>query len=147
MATKPVENLVYEFLAENAAVFGAGVELHPSAYEERKKDSGIVVGDADTSMLPGNGDEMTEFDALLVIEIYGRLKGSDKVVSRSAARQVVFDLKLKLLQLFESQPSLNGRGCRVSVRRQVRFFDDTRSDKYAIERVPIVLNQKELRGE
>jgi len=155
MAEKPAENLVYEFLFEQRDFFladgeeyaDADFEIHPSAYDKRNKNSGIEVGDADTSMLPnGNDDQMTEYDGLLTLEIYGRVTGQDKT-NRIPARQKVFDIKLKLCQLFEQFPTLDGRGCRVKVLRQVRFFDDTRADKYAIERVPIVINPKDLKGE
>lgn len=155
MAEKPVENLIYEFLAENLAEFTgeipegeqADFEIHPSAYERWNKDNGIVVGDADTSMLPnGNDIDMTEFDGLLALEIYSRVAGQDKT-NRLPARQKVFDIKKKLLQLLEEFPTLNNRGCLVRAERQVRFFDDTRADKYAIERVPIVINPRGSRGE
>lgn len=147
MAEKPVENLVYDFLEENVAEFGGSVELHTSAYETRKNDNGIVIGDADTSMEPnGNQDDVTEFDGLLALEIYARVQGADKT-SRSDARKKVFDIKSVLVRLFDRYPTLDGRGCRVRVLRQVRFFDDTKADKYAIERVPIVINPMDFQGE
>lgn len=150
MATKPAENLLYEFLDEQKASFTAidsGAEVHPSAYDKWNLKCGLVIGDADTSMLPnGNGDDVTEYDGLLTIEIYARVEGPDKTL-RLPARQKVFDLKKKMLQLFEEFPTLNGRGCKIRIWRQVRFFDDTRSDKYAVERVPVVINPKDLKGE
>jgi hypothetical protein len=160
MADKPAENLVYEFLFEQkdfflatGEVYGdADFEIKPSAYDKREKNNGIEIGDADSSMLPNGRDdedgelEMVEYDALLTIEIFGRVTGKDKTL-RLPARAKVFDIKKKLLQLFEKFPTLNGRGCRVKVLRQMRFFDDSRADKYAIERVPIVINPKDLKGE
>lgn len=147
MADQPVENLMYEFLAEHQAEFGASVEVHTSAYETWTKDSGIIPGDADTSMmLNGNEDEVTEYDGLMTLEIYARVIGQDKT-KRLPARQKAFDIKKKLIQLIEDFPTLGGRGCQVQVLRQVRFFDDTKSEKYCIERVPIVLNPKDFRGE
>jgi hypothetical protein len=151
MATKPAENLVYEFLAENESVFQPVApamtptfEIHPSAYEKRKTDTGIIVGDADSSMLPnGQDDDVTEFDAILTLEIYARVTGKDKT-QRLAPRQQIFDIKKKLLQLFDDYPNLNNRGCKVKVLRQARFFDDTSAEKWAIERVPIVLNHRNL---
>ncbi|HUF02785.1 MAG TPA: hypothetical protein VMM38_01275 [Aridibacter sp.] len=147
MADQPVENLFHDFLVGNSAQFGANVEIHPSAYETRSLDNGIVIGDADTSMSPdGNQDSMTEYDGLLAIEIYGRVRGSDKSL-RSEARRKVFEIKTALLQLLEKYPTLDGRVCRVRVLRQVRFFDDTKADKYAIERVPVVINPFDYQGE
>lgn len=147
MSVKPVENLVYEFLAEHQADFGSLVEIHPSAYEKWNKNAGIIIGDADTSMLPnGDGDEVTEFDGLLTLEFYARVEGQDKT-QRLPARQKVFDLKKKTIQLFEEFPTLNNRGCQVQILRQARFFDDTRGDKYCTERLPIVINPKDFRGE
>lgn len=152
--SKPAENLIYEFLDEqklnfllDGEIYGKDFEIHPSAYEKWNAQTNLIVGDADTSMLPnGNGDSMTEFDALLTLEIVSRVVGKDKT-NRLPARQKVYDVKKILLQLFEEYPTLNGRGCRVKVLRQVRFFDDTRADKWATERVPIVLNPKDLKGE
>lgn len=147
MAVKPIENLLYEFLAEHQADFGAEVEIHPSAYEKRHKDHGIIVGDAESMMLPnGNDIDVTEFDSVLVIEFYSRVIGQDKTL-RLPSRQKVFDLKKKTIQLFEDYPTLNNRGCRVQVLRQNRFFDDTRADKYAVEQLPIVVNPKQFKGE
>lgn len=150
MASKAVEDLVYDFLVEQLAAFatlGGDFEIHPTPYDTRQKNAGIEIGDADTSMLPnGNQDGMTEYDGLLTIEIFARVEGTDKTV-RSPARQKVYDIKKIVLKLFEQYPTLNGRGCRVLPLRQVRFFDDTKADKYAIERMPVVLNPKDLRGD
>ena|SRR5436190_356075 len=149
MADQPIENLLFDFLDENAAEFGESISIRPTPYEKRDTDSGIEIGDADSSMLPnGQEDEMTEFDGLLTIEIFSRVVGTGKTqASRVAARQTVFDIKKMMLQLFEEFPTLNGRACSVRVYRQVRFFDDTRADKYAIERVPININQRQLQGD
>src|SRR5436190_17602285 len=149
MADQPIENLLFEFLDENAAEFTDGVSIRATPYDKRDSDNGIEIGDADSSLLPnGQEDEMTEFDGLLAIEIFSRVVGKEKSqADRITARQTGFDIKKKMLQLFETFPTLNGRACSVHVYRQVRFFDDTRADKYAVERVPININQRQLQGD
>jgi len=147
MADTPIENLIDEFLDDHQADFGATCEIHTSAYEKRGKVSGIIIGDAETNAQPnGNDDELTEYDAFLTIEIYARVEGQDKQV-RLPARQAVFDLKTILIQLIEEFPTLGGRVCEVQVRRQLRFFDDTNADKFAIERIPLAINPRDFRGE
>lgn len=125
---KPVENILYEFLAEHQADFGDSVEIHTSAYEKWSKDSGIIPGDADASFDP---DRDYELDGLLTIEIYARVLGQDKT-QRLPARQNCFTIKRIMMQLFRQFPTLNGRCCNVVVLRQTRFFEDTRADKYAV---------------
>ncbi len=140
MADQPVENLLYEFLAENIGEFGTALEIHTSAYETRHKDRGIVIGDAESEMLPdGNGDSMKEFDATLALEIYSKVEGQDKDL-RIGARQAVFDIKTSLLKLFEKYPTLDARGCRIRILDQVRYFESYESEPYAVEIVPVVFN-------
>jgi hypothetical protein len=144
MANKPGENLLYDFLTSHLSAFGDDFELHPTPYDKRTKNNGLEIGDADSSMLPSSSEQgVNEFDILLSIEIYGRVQGKNKT-DRLPARQKVYELKRVLLQLFLDFPSLNGQCFEVQALRQMRFFDDTAADKYAIERVPVVINRKSL---
>lgn len=147
MASKPIENLMYEFLVEQKIELPAGTSIMPTPYDKRDGNYGIEIGDADTSMLPnGNENDVTEFDSVLALEIFARVEGADKT-KRLPARQKVFDIKKSLVQLFEKFPNLDGRVCKIRILQQVRFYDDTRADKYSIERIPVVINPMNFRGE
>jgi hypothetical protein len=143
MANQPVENILYEFLKEHEADFGSDFQVSPSPYDKRSTNNGIEVGDADSNLLPRSIDEQTEFDGLLAVEIFARVQGKDKT-DRLPARQKVYDIKAVLLKLFLDHQDLGGRVCSIAAMKQVRFFDDTKADKYAIERIPIVINNKSL---
>lgn len=142
MADKPIENILYEFLEANKASLPADSAVMPSAYDKYDGQHGVIIGDPDVAMLPnGNGEDMTEFDCLLTLEVFARVAGLDKS-NRIPARQKVFDVTKALLQLFEEFPTLEGKVCSIQYLEQTRFFDDRSTEKWAIERVPVIINPR-----
>jgi hypothetical protein len=146
-----IENDTFEFI-EEAVVASAvgdrlnGIELHETVYQTIKKDTGVRVGDCESSLAPTPGaEEVEEFDGLLNLVCFARVTGEDKT-RRMAARDNALELAKAVSKLFLDDPSMGGRVRDSRVLRVLRGYDSTGAQPYAVCNLEIVVNETGQQG-
>lgn len=144
MSAKSPSTIVFEFAEAVVAAAVAdtildNAELLDSAWQEITTDKGIVVSNSEFDLAPRQQNEISIYDALVIIGIYYRIPGTD-TTDRAEARDKCFEMAEALAAAIYDDMSLGDRVCDCLLLRATDGMKSSTSDTYAIINLPIILN-------
>jgi hypothetical protein len=141
-----IEDLIYDFLAENIAaapndspLFEA--ELHDTVYRVITQEYGIRIGDGSSELVPNPGaTEIQEVNGVVPIVIFSVVTGADRA-DRKDARGRMIGLAKAVSKLFLDDPMMNGRVNDSRIKSAPRGWDSIESKPYSVANMHLLVNE------
>lgn len=150
MTMKPAESLVYEFIAglveaadEDTDLFE--LEVHDTVFQKITQEAGIRVADGTSTLSPGPGGAMKEFDADVEVVVFVRIP-KETPKSRLESRDRAFTITAALVAAIVASNTLGNRVCDCTVWPVARGYDNYNSAAYAVVSIPLVINSSGQRA-
>lgn len=139
-----LNSIFYDFI--NVAVEAAtddekplyGAEIHDTVYEQIKDNHGVRISTPASTLAPHDG-VIQDFDAVVILVCFARVKGADKT-ERLEALDVCDAVTKAVAELFFNDSQMGGKVCDTQVLRHAMDFDSIGSDVFAVSNLPIVVN-------
>lgn len=140
----PVEILLFEYLKESIESAASDdllyeLELHDTIHQPIRRDKGLRVGDSVGDFGPQAGGTLGEYDVMVVLVAYARLKGQDQQ-ARQPALRAVYEIQRAACDLILNDSTLGGRVCDTLIRRGGRGYDVLDGEVYAVANIPLIIN-------
>jgi hypothetical protein len=141
---KPAEILLFDFLAgELEAALPESplfdLELHDTIFQSITRDRGLRISEAVGDFSPGPENEEKEYDVLVILVCFSRVKGQEDTL-RQPALVDVFQIQKQIYSLLRLKSTLGDRVCDSLLKRGSRGYEMLNGEAYAVANVPLVIN-------